>query len=491
MVSSTLGGGVRLADALRGWVDADGPLYRRLADGIADAVRTGRLPAGTVLPPERQVAEALVVSRSTVVAAFDLCKAQGHLVARQGSGTWVPEQHRAPDEGNVALVEALEGHAIVRELSDAPPDTIEFTAAVLACAPEVTRASTAIDPRLLQRASAGHGYHPMGVEVLRERVAAHLTAMGLPSTPQQVLITTGATQATQLAARLYLEPGATALVETPTYAGAIDVLHAAGARLQGVDHDEHGVRTDLLADALARSLPRLVYLVPDFHNPTGRMLAAHRRRDVARLAASSHVPIVEDLVQRHLWLDSPPPPPIASYEPDAPILTTGSFSKVFWGGLRVGWIRASEATIARLARIKAVVDFGTPVVAQVLAAQLLPQLEDVAARRRDELAEGFAVLTAALAEHLPDWRWTAPHGGPSVWVQLPAPRADELARRATAHGVAVVPGTTFALGDQRYADRLRLPFVASPEVMVEGVRRLADAWSGLGAHRGRTQALVV
>jgi DNA-binding transcriptional MocR family regulator len=482
-----------LRQLLGTWTESDGPLYRRLAAALDSAIAAGRIPGATMLPPERQLADALGVSRSTVVAALEALKATGRLEARQGSGTWVRGVTRLPDEGNRELVEQLEGHAVLRDLTGAPTQAVEFTAAAVDCAPEVIAATTSLDPAAVTRWSAGHGYNPLGLDVMRQAVADRLTGIGLPSTAQQVLITTGATEALLLAARLYLEPGAPAVLESPSYAGAIDVLHAVGARLLSIDVDASGARTDQLADVLARALPRMVYLVPDFQNPTGLVLSQRRREEVARLAGEFHVPVIEDIVQRELWLDAPPPPPIASFAPDAPVLTVGSMSKVFWGGLRLGWIRGAETTIARLGRMKAVTDFGTPLVAQMIGAQLLPQIDAVAARRRRELGERFAVLAATMAEHLPDWRCPHPAGGMSAWAQLPVPRGDELVRRASAYGVALVPGSTFAVDHHRHADRIRLPFVAEPAVIEEGVRRLAEAWGSLESRSARlpSPALVV
>ena len=470
------------------WTEGTGPLYRRLGAALGNAVDDGRIPAAAMLPPERQLADALGVSRSTVVAALEELKQAGRLEARQGSGTWVRGRRRPPDEGNRELVEQLEGHAVLRDLTGAPTQSVEFTAAAVDCAPEVVAASTSLDRADVARWSVGHGYNPQGLDVMRQAVADRLSGIGLPTTPQQVLITTGATEALLLAARLYLEPGAPAVLETPSYAGAIDVLHAVGARLLGVDVDVSGTRTDQLAEVLARSLPRLVYLVPDFHNPTGIVLSPRRRAEVARLAAEFHVPVIEDIVQRELWLDRPAPPPIASYTPDAPVLTVGSMSKVFWGGLRLGWIRGAETTIARLARMKTVTDFGTPLIAQMVAAQLLPSMDVIGERRRAELTERLDLLIAAVGEHLPDWRCPRPSGGLSVWAQLPTPRADELVRRATAYGVAVVPGSTFSVDHTRHADRIRLPFVAEPAVIAEGVRRLGQAWDSLDRRDSRAPA---
>ena len=468
-----------LTRALDDWSQGVGPLYRRLSARLAHAIDTGRLRTGTALPPERTLADALSISRSTVVAAFEELKREGRLEARQGSGTWVRGPVRPPDEGNRELVEQLEGHAIVRNLSGAPAQTIEFTAAAVDCAPEVNETAAALSPAALARWTTGHGYSPQGLDGLREVVAERMCAIGLPTTPAEVLITSGATQALLLAARLYLEPGAPAVLETPSYAGAIDVLHAAGARLLSVDVDASGARTDQLRDVLSRSLPRLVYLVPDFHNPTGHVLSARRRAEIATLAAEFHVPVVEDIVQRELWFDTPPPPPIASYAPEAPVLTIGSMSKVFWGGLRLGWVRANETTIARLARMKAVDDFGTAVIAQQLSASLLPMIDSVAERRRAQLRERLHLLEDAVARHLPDWQWERPSGGLSLWAKLPNQRAEELVARAATYGVAVVPGSTFAVDHHRHTDRIRLPFVAEPAVIEEGVRRVAEAWASL------------
>lgn len=478
----------RLSGLLDGWQQGGGPLHRRLAEGFRAAIAEGRLASGTALPPERELARALRVSRSTLVTALEALKREDLLDARQGSGTWVRARRPWADVGNAALVQSLEDHAIVRDLAGGPEARLELTASAVDCAPEVVAASAGLDPAAVAAVSTGHGYNPQGLGILREAVAEHLTGIGLPTTPAQVLVTSGATQATLLAGRLYLEPDAPAVVEAPTYAGAVDVLSALGAKLLPVAIDASGTRTDLLADLLARALPRLVYLVPDFHNPAGVVLSDRRRAEIARLAAEYHVPVIEDLVQRDLWLDVPPPAPIAAHGPEAPILTLGSMSKVFWGGLRIGWVRGDEATIARLARIKAVTDFGTPILPQLVAAQLLGELEPVAARRRRELTERLEVLTCALAEHLPDWRWERPAGGLSVWARLPAPRAEELVRRAADHGVALVPGSTFAIGDCTHADRVRLPFVAPPEVIAEAVRRVAVAWRSLDEGRAHRPA---
>lgn len=483
----------RLHDALGDWTRHEGPLYQQLAAAFRESIQDRRLTGGVRLPPERVLAAHLSVSRSTVGAAMDELADARLVDRRQGSGTYVHEQPRPPDEGRSELVNELDEHALLRDLSGGRQANIEFVAAAVDCAPEVRTAVGEIDQVTLERWTAGHGYVPLGIPPLREAAAAYLSDQGLPTAPEQVMVTTGAVEAVLLAARLFVEPGDPVAVETPSYTGGLDVLRSVSGRLFGVDTDHHGVRPDQLADLLSRSLPRLVYLIPDFHNPTGAVLNAARREQVARLAAEFHVPVVEDLVQRDLWFDEPPPLPIAAADPSAPVLTLGSMSKVFWGGLRIGWVRADTVTIERLGRIKTATNLGTPVIDQLVAARLLAQIDVVAKRRREQLAAGLDRLEQALTRHLPDWQWHRPAGGLSLWAQLPAPQAPALSRIAERHGVATVPGPSFGINGTDHRDRLRLPFVGDRDTIEAGIRRLAAAWHDItdNVDVGRQQRLVV
>ncbi|MGH3442926.1 MAG: GntR family transcriptional regulator, partial [Nitriliruptorales bacterium] len=175
---------------LAGWTAASGPLYRRLAAALRLAIQEGRLAGGAVLPPERRLADELNVSRSTVVAALEELKDEGLLAAQQGSGTWVRRRRYASD-GRRELVEDLEDHAIVRNLDGPTGGGISLTTATVDCAPEVRRAHLDLDEPTLERWTRGHGYLPLGVQLLREAVAERLTGRGLPTRPDQVLVTTG------------------------------------------------------------------------------------------------------------------------------------------------------------------------------------------------------------------------------------------------------------------------------------------------------------
>lgn len=478
------------AGSLGDWKGRAGAAYRRLSGAIRGKIEGGALPVGARLPAERSLAQVLGVSRTTVVAAYDLLRQEGWLESRRGSGTRVrrsgakghPSGGDHPDRG------AFERNTILRSLVEASGSRIEFLGLHLpAAAPYVAEALANVEHDVAPLL-AHHGYWPLGLPALRKAIAVHLTRSGLPSRPEEVLVTHGAQEAIALAAALCLGPGRTVILEDPTYVGAIDVFAASGARLVAVPTGEHGIRLELLREAVAREAPSLIYIMPTFQNPTGVVTPESHRREIARIAAEREIPILEDDALSNLDLGTGPPPSLSKFAPSAPILTAGSLSKLMWGGLRVGWIRAPEPFIARLARRKALGDLGNSAVSQSVAARLLPRVEEIRESRRRQIAERLATMEEQIARLLPDWTWRHPGGGLSLWVRLPRGNAAEFARAARRHGVAVLPGATCSPSNG-FVDFLRLPFVLEPARIREGIRLLARAWSAY-APAGRERAAM-
>lgn len=478
-----------------GWPAVRGPLYQRLAGALRAGIQRGDLAPGLRLPAERHLADAAGVGRSTVVAAYELLRQDGLVERRQGSGTTVRPGavSRASRDREVELARALEGNTLFRGVTDGVDGAIDFLGSHFRGSPLVTAELLAAVSEEILGANGDHGYFPAGYPPLRAAVAEHLSRTGLPTSAREVLITNGAQQALSLAASFFLQRGDVVVLENPTYSGAIDAANAAGGRIVPLPVSFDGARVDVLAGLLGSASPKLVYLNPGFHNPTGTVMPDAARAEVAHLVTRHEVALIDDRVVAELALEGEPPPPIAAHAPDAPILTVGSTSKVLWSGLRVGWIRAPEPMVTRITRFKAVLDLGESLPGQIMAAHLLRDIDRAHAQRRQELSERLALLQRLLGELLPSWSWVPPKGGLCLWARLPFGSARELAALATRKGVAVLPGSVMS-PDLSFDGHLRLTLAREPAVLEEGMRRLAAAWdeyaSG-GARQPNTLEVIV
>lgn len=477
----------RLIVVLSDWSVGSGPLYQQLAAAIRRGIDEGALPAGSTLPAERRLAAVLAVSRATVVAAYDQLRGEGVVESRRGSGTRVARMARAGRvPGGDGRVPGGHSAQLFQRLIDGPGSVLSLASAAGMADAAVPAALEKVLHLDLAEAMLDPGYQPHGLRRLREAITDYLTDIGLPSRPDEILVTTGAHQAIDLVAQLYLRPGSRVAVEAPGWPACYDVFRAAGATLVPVPIDQDGVRPEALAKVLAESPIDLVYLMPTFHNPTGALLSAARRRRVAELAAEHDVVVVADDTLSGVSLGHEVPPPLPAFAAaagDRPVtlIQLGSLSKSVWGGLRVGWARASADVISRLARRKALADLGSPIIDQLVAARIVPDLKDLVARRVPERTEQLATVEALLAEHLPSWRWRTPLGGPSLWVDLSGVDAAVFSQIALRHGVEAIPGRSMDIsgGHDSY---LRLPYCFPEDFLTEVVRRLAAAWAELERH---------
>jgi DNA-binding transcriptional MocR family regulator len=319
-----------------------------------------------------------------------------------------------------------------------------------------------------------------GDPALRAAVAARMGARGLPTDPDDVLITSGSQQALTLIAAVLIEPGDTVLVEEPSYLAALQCFQMAGARVVPVPCDDDGLDPEALPALVRRERPKLLYTVPTFHNPTGRTLPLERRAALAQVAARVGLWIVEDDPYGELRYSGEPVAHVAS-QPGAEdrTIALSTLSKVLVPGLRIGWLRAPDALRRALVVAKQAADLHTSTIDQAAAAHWLAScdldahvagLRAVYAPRRDALLDG-------LPETLPEGsRWTRPDGGMFVWVRLPDGwDADALLPAALEREVAFVPGRPFFPGPPDRAT-LRLSFTTHTEAEIaEGLGRLRAA----------------
>ena len=466
-----------LRQALDGWDEGDGSLQQRLATSLASAVERDDLPPGTRLPPERVLATELGVARATVSAAYGLLQRRGLVERRQGRGTHVTGGDAVGvDVRAAALATSLQRNLLFRRLGEPSPGTIDLLGSSAppsqAIREALAEAAAAVDIGELSRS---HGYFPLGYPPLRQAIADHLTAHGLPSSAEEILVTGGAQQGVSLFARSSASDGGLVVMEDPTFPGAVDAFQTAGARILPVPVCESGAEVDLLERTVAEHRVRAVYLMPTFHNPTGSVMSDQARRKLVRFARATELPIVEDNSLAELVLGSPPPPPLAAYARNATIVSIGSLSKIYWAGLRVGWVRAPRSTIVQLGRLKAVADLGTSLPSQAIAVNLLARAEHVRARRRSELQARLTLVEEQLRRQLPEWEWRRPEGGLSLWVRLPDGSSTELTQIAHRRGVSIAPGSLMSTTG-RFDEFVRLSFDHEEAVLEEGIRRLAAAW---------------
>ncbi|WP_217554731.1 PLP-dependent aminotransferase family protein [Streptomyces sp. GbtcB6] len=315
-----------------------------------------------------------------------------------------------------------------------------------------------------------------GEPALRQRLAARISARGLPTGADDLLVTTGSQQALSLLASALIDPGDTILVESPCYLAALQVFGLAGARVLPVPGDEDGVDPAALEALIRAERPKLLYLVPTFQNPTGRTMPATRRAALATAAARHGLWIVEDDPYGELRYDGDHVPWIASF-PGAEdrVVLLGSFSKVMAPGLRLGWLRAPAGLRRACAVAKQAADLHTPTLNQLAAARYLDVLDAHVAKVRAVYGERRDAMLAGLPAALPAGStWNRPAGGMFLWARLPESYdTTALLRRVVEQNVAYVPGEPFYAADPDRST-LRLCFVTqTPEEIEEGLRRLA------------------
>jgi DNA-binding transcriptional MocR family regulator len=465
-----------LARELGNWRTSSrsGPAYQGLADGVRMLIIDGRLPVGARLPSERALADALRVSRTTVTAAYTQLREDGYLNARRGarSTTALP---LVPAPSPVA----------------AAPGRVNLAHAALSAPPAVHDAFIEATHQM------GPYLHDIGIDLtglvpLREAIAQRYCARGLPTAPDEVMVTTGALHAICLIMAAYIQPGDRVLVEQPTYHGVLSAITAAGARPVPVAMAYDGWELDAVHDAIRQLSPSLAYLIPDNQNPTGLTMPAEDRKHLAHIISDTRTRTIIDETMTDVWLDEPVPAPVAAAVTSRRdlVLTVGSMSKSFWGGLRIGWIRAERGTLATIAAVRPSIDMGTPIVEQLAAARLLEKPDEVLPERREILENRRDLLVSLLSQHIPDFRPGPGRGGMALWVQLPSPMSSALSAAASRLGLDLPSGPRFGV-DGSLERFLRIPYTLPEDQLVEAVDLLARAWRAVTGTKAPEPGAVV
>ncbi|MFG1681808.1 PLP-dependent aminotransferase family protein [Nonomuraea sp. NPDC049269] len=445
------------------------------------ALLSGMAP-GDRLPSSRDLVQRYRVGPVTVSQAIAALAAEGAVITRPGSGTFVAPRARkgaaVADTAwqTVALTDrAVDTRSLTDALGPPPAGTIMLDGGYLHRSLQPTRALTAALGRAARRPDAWDRAPAAGLAPLR---AVFATMAGGGVTPDDVLITAGGQSALSMAFRAIAGPGNPVLVESPTYPGAMAAARAAGLSPVPVPMDADGLRPDLLAEAFELTRARVLYCQPAHHNPTGAVQAPERRRQVVEVARAAGAFVIEDDFARHLGHGGPVPPPLVADDRDGTVVYLTSLTKPAAPSLRIGALIARGPVMARLRAVRLVDDFFVTRPLQEAALELVssPAWERHLRTLATALRERRGELAAAVARELPGWTIArVPAGGLHLWVRLPDGLSDPVVAGAARQlGVAVSAGSRF-FATEVPAAWLRLGFAATADAaeLAEGVRRLA------------------
>jgi len=475
------------------------PLSRQIADAVRGAVLAGTLPAGERLPAERALALKLGVDRMTVARAYEDLAGSGWLIRHVGRGSFVldpprggpapasPSRSVAPAGGGMLWSSAFATRAsglvpgATAALHTSPADgainlSSHFPDSTLFPVDAFRRALDAVvrreRGRLFGYGAAG-GYAP-----LRRQIVETLRARGIDSEERDVVITNGSQQGIDLVARALLDPGDRVAVENPTYTGAVQVFQSHGARVLGVPVDEEGMIPARLEEAVSRSGAKLVYIIPNFQNPTSGTMSLARRRAILDVASRQRLPVLEDDFGGDLRFEGDELPALKALDGGGGVIYLGSFAKKLFPGIRIGWLAAPREAAERIAALKQITDWNTSLLLQAALHEFcrrgdldrhLRKAAAIYRARRDAMVE-------SMSAHFPKAaRFTRPAGGLVVWVTLPPGLdADEIATEAQGKGVFVGRGDLFYV-DGGTHNNLRLVYAqAEPPEIRKGIKILGS-----------------
>ncbi|NRQ54304.1 PLP-dependent aminotransferase family protein [Brevibacillus sp. HD1.4A] len=432
------------------------PLYKQIAEQIEQRISSGEFGPGSSLPSERSLAKELGVNRSTIVAVYDELQAAGIVERKQGSGTlvsqdiWglartrVPNWRHLTETGsfrpNLPLIRKIRRETQENELIDL--------------------ASGELSPDLVPRHTLSHlispddfpdhlGYeHPQGNWSLRETLGKHMKEWrNIEAPATSIMITSGAQQALHLVVQCLLKPGDAVAIEAPSYCHSLPLFHSAGLRTFSLPVEQNGIDPNHLAELHRKHRIKMVFLNPNFQNPTGTLLSLARRQQLLAFSAENGIPIIEDDPYSLTSFSKEPIPTLKSLDKHGTVLYISSLTKIVASGLRIGWIVGPQTVIERLADAKQQFDFGHSIFPQWLADRFLasPDFAQHVDRLRTQLALRHDQLLFSLEDKFGEQvAMAGAQGGIHLWCRFAGTWSEQqLLTEAVKRGVVFVPGHLF------------------------------------------------
>ncbi|RKP57308.1 PLP-dependent aminotransferase family protein [Cohnella endophytica] len=472
----------------QGIADGGNPLFKQVYDYIVDRIERGEWKAHDKLPSVRLLAAQFKMNRLTVFKAYGMLKEQGIAYVKEKSGYYVS----AGNKSNVRQLPAYRSEDarlsasvhLKNSLNDIQQIPVDYQFSQALIDPNLLPNLFLSDyvkrvfdlyPKLMGTYST-----PQGDAELRQSLSRYLGGeLRVELSASDLLITSGSQQAIDLISRTFVRPMDAILIERPTYSAGMDIFRQQGARFLPVDIHPHGYDLEHVESLMMNHRPRLFYLNPTFHNPTGYTVPASQRKRLVELAERYKCLLVEDDAFHDMYFDVPPPPPLFAFDTDGWVVHLRGFSKYVAPGLRICAIAARPNVLEPLITAKSLADNGTPLVNQKI---FLHYFESVRMRQhigklRTALQMRKDVMERELAET--GWSWVSPQGGLNLWLRLPdTVTADELLKLSIRQSVSFVPGDICdPLGEMESRIRLSYSFVNEATIK-EGIKRLTDIARG-------------
>ncbi|WP_234121811.1 aminotransferase-like domain-containing protein [Clostridium hydrogenum] len=459
------------------------PVYRQIVNYVKSKIASGEWNVGLRLPSQREMAKIFDVNRSTVVEAMEELKADGLIAAKSKGGTviinntwsllasipppnWESYIRSGMHEPNIKTIQVI--NKLEYEDSIVRLGTGELSPELL---PKemIRKVILNVSNKMISL-----GYErPKGSIELRQAISNYVKKFGIEASPESILIVSGSLQALQLISMSILHKGSSVLIERPSYVKSLHVFESSGIKLKGLAMDNDGVRpSEILKNTKEASL---LYTIPTFHNPTGKVMSQKRREEILKLCTKERLPIIEDDAYRELYLEGNPPQSLKSMDKNGIVLYMGTISKVLAAGMRIGWLIGPEAVIERLADVKMQTDYGASSLSQYFATEwissglhekYLQQLREKLKIKRDFTISILNMYFKDIAE------WNVPSGGFYIWLNLKYKiDIEKLFYDACKIGILINPGYMYDF-NKNYNIRISYSYASVKEIE-EGLKKLS------------------
>lgn len=460
-------------------------IYKQLAEYIESGIADGTFPPDKPLPSERYLAKELNVNRSTVVAAYDELEANGLIERNRGSGTtiskdiWglakkrIPSWNRYIEAGsflpNLPVTQRIRNETVDHKLINLASGELSQDLFPMNFLREITSTRSFIG-------SLGYD-HPQGSAILRNTLTEHVNKYrGIETNPSSILITSGAQQALHLVVQCLLKPGDAVAIEDPSYTYNLPIFKSAGLKVYYLPVDQDGINPENLLSLYKKHRIRMIFLNPDYHNPTGSQLNETQRKAILEISSEHGIPVVEDDPYSLTSFTGNKIPTLKSMDVHGNVLYISSLSKIVASGLRIGWIIGPKSVIERLSDAKQQIDFGHSSFTQWIANDFMESsnFQSHIEKLRKELEKRRNQIVTSFNFYLKDQvEFSIPEGGIHIWVKLKKDYNEmQLLEESIKRGVIYVPGST--MGSKK--GYVRFTFAREDEKSIaEGIKRFAEA----------------